>query len=117
MGTNKHKGTFTSAIRSSTFTFLVDLVFRYIYINLLFLGVFVIFVSRIFPLIIEANFFIRFNVPDRKYNKKRFLDVAFVDIAGIKPAIRIARMILKKRSFGKITIISYHITYQKPGEL
>jgi len=59
-------------------------------------AVIVIIVIWIWPLVIKAYLFLWFNVPSGKYGKKRFLNIAFVDVTCIQPTIWVAGMILPR---------------------
>jgi len=50
----------------------------------------------VYALIIKAYFFVRIDIPSSKYSKKRFLDIAFVDVACIQSTIWITGMIQER---------------------
>jgi hypothetical protein len=59
------------------------------------LGVFiVVLISWIPSLIIEANLLIGLDISSRENSEKGFVNVSFVDVTGIKPAIGVAGVIL-----------------------
>lgn len=56
----------------------------------------VIFVAIVvYALVIKAYFFEGFDVPSGKYCEKRFLDIAFVDVACIQSTVWVTRMVLR----------------------
>jgi hypothetical protein len=62
--------------------------------------VFVVFVVVVtivvYALVIKAYLFERFDVPSGKYGEKRFLDVAFVDVACIQSTVWVTGMVLRE---------------------
>ena len=70
-------------------------------------------------MIIKAYFFIWLDIPASKYSEKRFLNIAFVDVACIQPTIGITRMVLPDASFIRVgrNIDERNRTYQETSEL
>ena len=90
----------TSAILRSTLTANIDHVVQIIMIRIpivvvVFVIVIVIVAIIVFALVIEAYLFVWFDVPSGKYGEKRFLNIAFVNVAGIQSTVWVTGMILR----------------------
>ena len=105
MVTEKEYQQLTRAILRSAPTTNIDHIFHMIRIKIPVVLVFVVFVVVViitivvFALIIKAYLFVWFNVPSSKYGEKRFLNVAFVNVACIQSAVWVTGMVLRDKSF------------------
>ena len=74
----------TSTVFRSTKAFGVDFVLWFTcFVFCLCFLIFVIFLARIYPLIVEADFLLRLNICDGEDYEEGLLNVPFVDIAWI----------------------------------
>lgn len=101
MLTKKNIKKFTRAILRSAPTRNIDHVLHMIRIRILivtvvvFLLVLLLVRIIVFALVVEAYFFEWFNVPSTKYGEKRFLDIAFVNVACIQSTVWVTGMVLR----------------------
>lgn len=88
----------TRTILCSTPALNIDHVRSMIRIKKLAVVVFVVFIIVtivVYALVIKAYLFEWFDIPSTKYNKKGFLDIAFVDVACIQSTVWITGMVLQ----------------------
>ena len=94
----------TRTILRSTPTWDIDNVLSMIRIskdNVVIITIFVVIVVGIRALIVEAYFFIGFDILSGKYGEEGLLDITFIDVACIQTTVGVARMILPDESVVK----------------